>query len=135
MKDYIVELIRIEENEKYGTFGVLRINKEAFCVTLEPADKLNASNISCIPAQQYTCKKYSSDKYPNVYQVMNVPGREFVLFHAGNTVSHTKGCIILGEYFGKLKGDRAVLNSGKTFQRFRDIIGQDDFHLTITTHY
>ena len=66
----IVELIRLEENFDYGTFGALRINKEVFCVTLEPADLLNKQNVSSIPAQQYLCERYSSTKYPNTFQIM-----------------------------------------------------------------
>ena len=31
----ILELIRLEENDQFGTFGVLRINKQVFCVTEE----------------------------------------------------------------------------------------------------
>jgi len=138
----IVELIRLEENDKEGTFGILKIDKEVFCCTLEPPDMENQQNISSIPAQQYRVEPYSSDKYKKTFQVMRVPGRTKVLFHAGNTVNHTQGCIILGERFGKLKGatgeQRAVLNSGKTFQSFRDIIKLsfareeiDYFHLTI----
>jgi len=34
----IVELIRLEENFQYGTFGVIKINKQVFCICLEPAE-------------------------------------------------------------------------------------------------
>lgn len=137
MQTKVVELIRIEENEIYGTFGVLRINKEAFCVTLEPADHENASNISSIPSQQYICSRVNSPKYGNTFEVLNVPGRSHVLFHAGNTKDHTKGCILLAQYYDKLKGDRAVLNSGRTFEIFNERImnGIATFHLTIKEEY
>ena len=54
----VVELIRLEENATYGTFGIWRINKEVFCVCLEPADELNAVGKSSIPAQQYLWSRY-----------------------------------------------------------------------------
>lgn len=132
----IAEIIRLEESFDYGTFGVLKFNKNVFCVTLEPPDKQNKSNISSIPAQQYQCRKKLSHNFGQTYEILNVPGRFNVLFHAGNVVDHTKGCVILGQYFGKLRGDRAVLNSGATFKRFMQILqGENIFHLTILENY
>lgn len=132
----ILELIRLEEDFPRGTFGVLKINKEVFCVTLEPPDQENERNISSIPAQQYECQRIVSPRYGETFQVMNVPGRDHVLFHAGNVVDHTQGCIILAQYFGKLKGDRAVLNSGATFQLFIDRLQNYNFaHLTVREVY
>jgi len=132
----IVEIIRLEENFSYGTFGVLRINKEVFCVTLEPPDMLNLKNQSCIPAQQYIARKTFSPTYGKTFGVTNVPGRSHILFHPGNVEKDTQGCILLGEHFGKLRKDRAILNSGKTFERFMRILGVDDeFHLTILERY
>lgn len=130
----ILELIRLEESGS-GTIGVLKINKRVFCYTLEPPDNENTANISSIPAQQYTVVPYSSTKYHKVYHVLAVPGRTAVLLHPGNTVHHTAGCILLGATIGKLKGDRAVLNSGATFDKFRELCGQDDHHLTIKEVY
>jgi hypothetical protein len=132
----IVELIRLEENDQFGTFGVLRIQKEVFCVTLEPADLLNAPQTSSIPAQQYLIKRHNSPKFGETFQVMDVPGRSAVLIHAGNVVGNTQGCIILGQFFGKLKEGRAVLNSGATFQAFMEAMaGYEVGHLTIKEVY
>ena len=128
----ILELIRLETSSK-GTFGVLKINKEIFCNTLEPPDKDNAKNISSIPAQQYDVARIMSPKYGETFQIIDIPDRDQVLFHAGNIVDHTKGCVILGQYIGKLKGDRAVLNSGNTFKEFMELMeGYNILHLTIT---
>ncbi len=132
----IVEIIRLEENFQYGTFGKMRINKEVFCETLEPPDKENVQSISSIPAQQYLCKRIISPKYSECFEIQNVPGRSHVLFHAGNVVAHTKGCVILGQYVGKLKENRAVLNSGNTFKEFmKRLEGYNEFHLTIKEMY
>jgi len=131
----VIELIRLEESAP-GTFGALRINKRLTCWTLEPDDRLNEQGRSSIPAQQYICRRYSSAKYPATFQVMDVPGRDKVLFHAGNKIGDTAGCILLGETLGKLAGDRALLNSGATFKAFMDELqGVDEFHLTIREEY
>ena len=132
----IVELLRREENFKYGTFGVLSIDKQVFCVTLERPDILNKPFESSIPAQQYMCERYSSARYPNTFQIMNVPERDKVLFHSANLMVQLAGCIAVAQYFDKLKGDRAVLNSGNTFKKFMQIMeNEDKFHLTITEYY
>jgi len=128
----ILELIRLEENYKFGTFGLLRIQKEVFCATLEPPDLLNKKNVSSIPAQQYKCLRVDTKKWGETFQVVDVPDRTWVWFHPGNTVKNTSGCILLAEHFGKIRGDRAVLNSGKTFKKFMGMLkGYDVLSLTI----
>jgi len=131
----ILEITRLEESSE-GTFGVLRIDKQVFCVTLEPQDRENAPNISSIPAQQYICERCHSPSHGETFQVMDVPDRYGILFHAGNTDDATQGCILLGQYFGKLKQERAVMNSGNTFREFmRRLEGHSKFHLTIHEAY
>ena len=120
----VIELIRLEEDAL--------INKRVFCATLEPADLENVRDRSSIPVQQYVCVRRSTPTYPNTFEVMAVPGRSLILFHAGNLIGDTAGCILLGEHFGKLRGARAILNSGKTFTAFMLLL--DDYekvHLTI----
>lgn len=131
----IVELIRLEEGEE-GTIGALKIDKEVFCWTLEPTDKLNKRNESCIPIQQYMCRKITSPRFGITFEVFDVPGRSDILFHKGNTEDDTLGCIILGSRVSNLKGKRAVLNSGETFDSFMEKMLPDSlFHLTIKTEY
>jgi len=132
----ILELIRLEETEAYGTFGVLKIQKEVFCVTLEPADRLNKVSVSLIPAQQYLIKRHQSPRYGETFKVQDVTDRTAILFHPGNIVAHTQGCILLGQYFGKLRDNRAILNSGNTFREFmRRLEGHNVAHLTIKEIY
>lgn len=132
----IAEIIRLEENFEFGTFGVLRVDKHVFCVTLELPDLLNKRSQSSIPAQQYLCRRVNSPKFGDTFEVTNVPGRSHILFHAGNVISDTEGCIILAEHFGKLGLNRGVLNSGKTFRVFmKMLLGIDTFHLTVHQFY
>jgi len=131
----IVELLRLEESDQ-GTIGILKIQKEVFCFTLEPPDRLNELNRSSIHPKQYTCRPYLSAKHGQTFQVMDVPGRTGILFHAGNKVQDTEGCILVGSHPDKLKGDRAVLNSGATLKRFAEAVGVGEaFHLTISECY
>lgn len=131
----ILELIRLEESDA-GTFGVLKVNKQVFCVTLEPRDAENATGKSSVPAQQYACRRVNSPSFGRTYQVLGVPGRSDILLHPGNTAGDTAGCILLAEHFGKLGGSRAVLNSGATFREFLGLVGDFSYlHLTIREVY
>ena len=131
-----VRILRLEENFKYGTFGALILAGEFFCVTLENPDIVNKKNISSIPAQQYLCRKVESPKWRETYEITDVPDRTHVLFHPGNLVEHTEGCIILGQHPGKLRENRAILNSGNTFRSFlKRMELYHEFLLTIKEHY
>ncbi|BCS87347.1 DUF5675 family protein [Pseudodesulfovibrio sediminis] len=126
-----VRLIRYDEDQD-GTFGVLLVDGRPFCSVLEPMDKGNAVNISCIPAGEYVCGIVDSPRFGRTFEVKDVPGRSHILFHAGNVVEDTHGCLLLGEYEGKLHGDRAVLNSGNTFRRFlAACVGLTEYRLEI----
>ena len=132
----MVKILRMNEDPISGTFGALLIQEKPFCVTLEPGDLLNEEFRSSIPAQQYWAKKHYSPKFHDTYKILDVPGRTDVLFHPGNIIEDTAGCIILAQYWGKLRGDRAVLNSGGTFREFMKIMDPyEKFHLNITTNY
>ena len=139
----IVEIIRLEENYEHGTFGILRLNKQVFCYTLEENDELNTANISSIPAQQYICELRATGLNSVVklglyktYEVLNVPDRTGIKFHPGNSDDDTEGCILLGEKIGKLRTDRTILNSGVTYLNFMNCLaGESRFHLTVMEHY
>lgn len=127
----MMKLVRLEDS-RFGTFGVLLIHDSIFCVTLEPPDMDNMRMRSCIPAGIYTCKRVKSPKYGNTFEVADVPNRTHILFHAGNEIVDTKGCILLAEKFGKIRGNNAILNSGMTFSKFLKIMcNYDEFSMRI----
>ena len=124
-------ITRLTENE-YGTFGAMVFNGKAFCVTLENEWKDNRVEVSCIPLGEYECERVNSPKYGDTFEVKDVEGRTHILFHAGNWVHNTLGCILLGEQFGMLLGKEAILNSVKTFKAFMlELKDKDKFKLTI----
>ena len=100
------------------TIGRLIINGQEFCKTLERPWKENRRNISCIPNGRYLCTKRFSIKFGLVFEVQNVEGRGGILFHAGNIVPHSRGCILLGLTFGVLGGMQAVLQSRDAVKKF-----------------
>lgn len=136
------EIIRVEVGME-GTFGVVTLDGRAFCVDMEPPDRGNAQNVSCIPAGTYTCKRVKSPlieritggKWKETFMIMNVLGRTSVLFHSGTFVENTRGCVLLASSFAKLQGRRAIINNpntGKTFDDFMTIMRNvDEFELTV----
>lgn len=126
-----MKLIRVSLTDA-ATFGVLLSGGVPFAVTLELPWKNNQNSISCIPAAVYTCKRFHSEKHPNTFQVMNVPGREAILFHIANRVRDLKGCIGVAEKFEPLDGELAVQESSQGFAEFLRITdGFDEFELEI----
>lgn len=123
-----IVVLRVEESDQ-GILGVLLLDGEYFCCTIEPD---NNDNEPCIPTGKYTCKRVVSPKFGDTFEITNVPGRTHILIHSGNTEKDTHGCILLGQYFGKLLGNRGVLNSGRTFKNFmRNMFGIDTFDIEI----
>lgn len=114
------------------TLGHLIINGREFCKTLERPWKENQRNISCIPNGDYICQKRFSVKFGICFELINVIDRGGILIHAGNLVRHSRGCILLGENYGILESQQAILNSRKTMQRFDDFFkNYNSFSLVI----
>ena len=103
-------LKRVEHSDKC-TRGVLIHDDKIIAVTLENPWKDNSPNISCIPFGIYMCKRVTSPRFGNTFEVANVEGRTHILFHSGNTEDDTRGCLLLGKTFGSLYGEPAVLDS------------------------
>jgi hypothetical protein len=124
-------LKRIACNDN-GTFGVMIHNYQPFAVTYELPWHDNKRNISCIPAETYLCKRVDSPSRGEVYELQNVPNRSHILIHIGNYKADSKGCILIGEQFGYLKGSPAVLCSKRGFDEFMFILEDiDKFWLVI----
>jgi len=125
------EMVRLEKGSD-GTFGVLRLDGRVFCVTLEPPERGNQENVSCIPAGEYVCRKAESPAFGTTFEICDVPGRSHILFHAGNVADDTHGCVLLGRYFGSLGSGRGVLQSGSAFREFLERgAGADSFQFFI----
>ena len=84
-----------------STIGRLFVNGELFCDTLENPWKNNVRNISCIPDGKYDVRlrlprESATREYIHLL-VQDVPNRDWILFHRGNTAKDTSGCILVGK--------------------------------------
>jgi hypothetical protein len=126
-----LELIRVGSSGR-GTFGVLRRGQVPFVLTLERPWVDNKQNVSCIPGGTYTCKKLRSPKFGETYEITGVPGRTHVLFHKGNTIEDTQGCILVGEEFSGTWEKPIIVSSERGFLELMKLLGgQSEFQLHI----
>ena len=131
-----LRLTRVASDPNNGVFGTLVFNGQPICLTLEPYHRENTKGISCIPSGNYIVKRYESPRFGNTWIVKDVQDRSYVLFHWGNLDEHSRGCILLGEEFGKLGDDWAILRSKKAFNEFMELSKPyDTMRLTITEAY
>lgn len=114
-----------------GTFGNLFVDGVDFGFTVELPWKDNERNKSCIPEGTYPfrlrksnkVKKITHGRHENGYQICDVPGRTWIMFHPGNTMDDFDGCFGPGDTLGGLTGRKskkhlwAVLNSQATFNK------------------
>lgn len=98
-----------------STIGELFINGELYCYTLELPWKDNQRGISCIPEGTYKVTiDWSNSKKTWLPHVLDVPDRDGVRIHTGNTPEDIEGCILVGQS----KGIDTVSNSRKAFGPF-----------------
>jgi hypothetical protein len=104
--------------------------EQAWLYTLENPWLNNQPNISCIPAGRYICRRIISPTYGETFEVTDVHGRTHILFHWGNYVGNTMGCILLGTT--RDPAVPAVWNSRTAHTEFMDeLYGVEQFPIEI----
>lgn len=141
---------RIAKKPKY-TIGKLYIDEQYICDTLEDTDRGLNQNMSleeikkkkvygetAIPAGTYKVDmntispKFKNRTWAKPYggklpRLIEVPGYEGVLIHAGNKAEDSLGCVLVGE--NKVVGQ--VINSQASFKKVMNILTKGD-NITIT---
>lgn len=103
-----------------GTFGKIQIGGKTF-YTCEPPWKDNEPYHSCIPEGNYGLKRDRHGEY-KFFSVTNVPDRDGIEFHIGNTLLDTEGCVLVGKGLGYYKGHWAVVNSKAAMREFSRLV-------------
>jgi len=96
-----VNLLIIRETfTDVSTIGNLYLDGEWLCDTLELPYRDNQRSISCIPEGQYKVRirlpRESATRDYMHLLVKDVPSRDYILFHIGNTAKDTRGCVLVG---------------------------------------
>jgi hypothetical protein len=117
---------KVIDNEKHETVFDFH--------TLELPNLDNQRRVSCIPEGTYIVQKMlPTNKRPyDYFHVMDVPGRDAILFHPGNYTRKILGCILPGEAFTDLDKDGIadITNTTATLKMLTAIM-PDKFKLTI----
>jgi len=121
MDSLIVALIRVKSTET-GVLGSLTLNGKELCKTLELPWKDNAPQISCIPVGTYECQPWDSIKFPNVWEITDVPDRVAILIHNANTPNQIKGCVAVGMTYGVFDGVQGVARSREALNFLRQTL-------------
>lgn len=130
MKHY--RIIRLSEDSKNPQIGCFLVDGIPRFMTLEPPV---VGDIVCIPEGEYICKKVFARRTIGglnikiTFLVKDVPGRDGILFHIGNKMDDTRGCILIAE---GLRGINFISNSQIGFDNWIQLVGkEDEFELTI----
>lgn len=110
-----IEVVRHYFSETY-TIGKLYIDGKYFCDTLEPS--IYATEHRAVKLGTYSLNIVWSPKFGCYMPRIEVPKRQGILFHVGNTSKDTEGCVLLG--YNTIKG--CVTSSKVTFNSFFDEI-------------
>ncbi|WP_445354551.1 DUF5675 family protein [Microbulbifer sp. EKSA008] len=113
-----------------ATLGRLRVRDCVF-YTVERPWLGNRPFESCIPEGVYSCNPYSSPRFPNVWELLEVPSRSKILIHIANYAADVQGCIGVGSSLAP--GSWWVTQSRRAMQQLRELLPHE-FNLTIT-HY
>ena len=130
-----LKLITFSTNDV--TMGKLYEGKELICYTIERPWLKNARNVSCIPAGEYDVEMVNSPKFGHTYEVKDVPGRTHILFHKGNYVSDSLGCILPASSIEPVYNEMIYMSSimgtesAKAFTKLMNTLKGDSFNLTI----
>ena len=117
-----------------GTFGRFNLRGMTL-VTVERPWLNNAPNVSCIPIGEYECKpRYYHRGGYDASQVCDVPGRSYILFHVGNYVRNSQGCILINSEHVYSKNGMHGISSRRAFNLFMDYYGNEPFQLTIENY-
>lgn len=125
------------------TLGILTfLHRPAYMplYTLERPWLDNQPFISCVPTGAYDLVFHSTPKYPSTWALVgetvshlphHAKQRSTVLFHAGNFVHHSTGCILLGA--GVDWKEQRTYHSRYAMDCFRSwLTGDASFRLRIT---
>lgn len=127
-----------------GTFSRATMGAMAFD-WLEPPDRGNRHDVSCIPAGDYTATRVRSAKFGfDVFLLNNVPGRSGIEVHIANWAgdaalgyySDLDGCMAPGYGVGQVQTpqgnlQQAILRASVAFRAFMRGAGAGPLQITI----
>lgn len=118
-----MNMIRLQRyaDTPLGMFATLRV-EDFLCHTCENPWLENRPFVSCIPEGVYPLKQQTFNRHDpgdldyHTYEICDVPDRYHILFHIGNDMTDTEGCVLPGMGFGvSHRNLPGVLSSRRAF--------------------
>lgn len=130
-------LIQRDKNTEEGCTGVLFINLQFVCYTLE--DPIRTHKIygsTGIPEGVYDAKITMSNRFKIKTPILlNVPNYEGVRIHSGNTVEDTLGCVLVGNKLKKAGKSWFLAESRVCFEAIMSLLEDNSFDIKIENHF
>lgn len=105
----LLHLTRRHSTTPEQTLGTMEIYKnghfKGLLCTLEKGWTNNQKQTSCIPPGFYLVSPFSGIHFKNVFEIVDVPGRQGILIHQGNYNTQTRGCILIGLTYTDINAD------------------------------
>lgn len=127
------EVILHRVYHKQATHGLLQVNGQNVCLTLELPWASNQRSISCIPEGNYPLKNRYSPRFKEHIEVCEVPDRSYILFHpANNAQRELRGCIApVNQILSTGWGSRSRIAMSKLLFLLRDKLPVGKVNLTV----
>lgn len=127
-------LARLSQEPTSPQLGVFLIDGVPRFTTLEPP---KVGDITCIPDGDYVCKRVlkrttTGGLYiPETYLITDTPGKTGCLFHVGNRMENTTGCVLIAKGY---EGKNYIWPSKEGFELWlRAMKNEPEFELSIDT--
>src|SRR6478609_5477079 len=115
-----MELLLHRTYHKMGTNGILRIQDELLCYTIELPWLQNIPMKSCIPEGRYPLVLRYSPRHKHHLLLKDTGTRKLILIHRANhAIKELKGCIAT---VTALTGPGTGTGSGKAFNKLMDLV-------------
>ena len=99
-------------------------------------DKIWPDPAEAAKAKAQLIEMQQRGEFPEGWEVMDVPGRSYIMVHPGNWPENFEGCIGVGTDYMILSGRNAVSNSREAFRQFMQALsGMDAWDLVITGYH
>lgn len=133
-EEHDCDLVLTRKYYENGVQGVLRLPNHLSVATLERPWLDNQRSISCIPEGTYTLRKRNSavvertsrGEFPEGWEVTDVPGRTYIMFHVGNYIRDSEGCVLVGYKHGFHEGQPVVWSSMIGMRIFMEALNAKD---------
>jgi hypothetical protein len=114
------QIVRGAREPEKPTVGRLLMGSQSV-FTLELPWRDNQPNLSCVPEGTYRTVLAFSNRYGKIMpRLLNIPGRDGILIHPGNTPHDTLGCILVGT---SQRSNGVLSNSRVAFKLFFEWLG------------